>query len=86
MSEELPQDQFTEKEFRKLIPGIAKGVGWWRLSIVLASLPSATLAALLIFDGQAVFWRGAIMVAVAFLVPWFLVQVIGWVVEGFKSN
>jgi hypothetical protein len=84
----------TEEELHDLLPGLVSNRGWWRLSIA----ARATVAVpWIIFVCHMMDTRGAPntgdgivtllgLTAASFFLPWVIVQLIGWVVEGFKQK
>lgn len=85
-----------EEELHDLLPGIVSSRGWWRLSIVVGVTVAIPWIVFILYtmDGR---WSQLrpdampvlLLVTIAsFFLPWSIVQVVGWVVEGFtqKSN
>lgn len=87
------QNESLPEEFRRFTQGIVTSEGWRRLSVgagVVGLVGYCGLMAVVLalsHGTQVVNWQRAIPVAfVAFAVPWDVVQLIGWIVEGFKQQ
>ena len=85
MSETRQRPTLAE-ELLPLYRGIVQSEGCRRLSVALGGLFAVVLAVtvLIITDGNPAWDRFALIVAGAFLIPWALTQIVGWVIEGFR--
>jgi len=88
-----PSERSFTGRLRRILPGIAKGTGWWRLSIVSGLISVGAwhgfLAMIWLTDSSPydrdTIGTIALLSFGAFFVPWLCVQLVGWALEGFKE-
>jgi len=96
MADESPKRSFKE-EFLPLYRGVVHSEGWRRLSVVVGGLCAAAVSVtwwvsspLLSVktpnDATEILSNVALSVALSFVLPWALIQLVGWVAEGFTRR
>ncbi|MGB8413089.1 MAG: hypothetical protein WCE23_09735 [Candidatus Binatus sp.] len=82
-----------EEQLHDLLPGIVSSRGWWRLSVVAGAVIATPWIVFVLYTVDARDWsnpddglRLLGLTLASFFLPWLIVQLIGWAVEGFKQQ
>ncbi len=93
-SEKSGHRKSFEARLHDVLPGLVSSVGWWRLSIAAGAAIAAPWIVFVLYmwgtrggprTPDAMGWLVGLTSA-SFLLPWGIVQAVGWVVEGFKQK